>query len=177
MAGGTARVQVVPPLALSQAALVVAVLFWAATSPSARIWLPETATDRRFRAPPGRRGWSRCQLVPVADRKTSGFRPADPTAMKPVSVRLTALIWSPGRSGRPAVEIRVQVWPSGLVQIDEGPSATQAPCPPATNRAAYPGGGGPPPAVRTWPMDQVRPSSADTKNWARAIRAPCCEPT
>ncbi len=26
-------------------------------------------------------------------------------------------------------------------------------------------------------MDQDRPSSVDTKNWARAIRAPCCEPT
>ena len=97
--------------------------------------------------------------------------------MKPVAVRLTTLIWSPGRRGSPAVEASVQVRPSGLVQIDEGPRATQAPCPPATNRAAYPGGGGPPSGVRTWPMDQVRPSSADTKNWARAIRAPCCEPT
>ena len=26
-------------------------------------------------------------------------------------------------------------------------------------------------------MDQDRPPSVDTKNWARAIRAPCCEPT
>ena len=75
------------------------------------------------------------------------------------------------------MEDRVQVRPSGLVQIDEGPRATQAPDPPATNRAAYPGGGGPPSGVRTRPMDQVRPSSVDTKNWARAIRAPCCEPT
>ncbi len=75
------------------------------------------------------------------------------------------------------MEDRVQVRPSGLVQIDEGPRATQAPGPPATNRAAYPGGGSPPPGVRTRPMDQVRPASVDTKNWARAIRAPCCEPT
>src|SRR5580704_10274538 len=132
------------------------------------------------RARPGpalRLGSSRCQVVPLADRKTSGVFPADPAAMKPVAVRLTMLIWSPGRSGSPAVEDRVQVRPSGLVQIDEGPRATQAPGPPATNRAAYPGGGGLPSGARTWPMDQVRPSSVDTKNWARAIRAPCCEPT
>src|SRR5580704_242923 len=128
-------------------------------------------------APALRWGWSRCQVVPLADRKIRGVLPADPVAMKPVAVRLTTLIWSPGRRGSPAVEDRVQVRPSGLVQIDEGPSATQAPRPPATNRAAYPGGGGPPAGVRTWPMDQVRPSSVDTKNWARAIRAPCCEPT
>ena len=62
------------------------------------------------------------------------------------------------------MEDSVQVRPSGLVQIDAGPMATQAPCPPATNRAAYPGGGGPPSGARTWPMDQVRPSSVDTKN-------------
>src|SRR5271170_577396 len=123
------------------------------------------------------RGWSRCQVIPLADRKTTGVLPADPAAMKPAAVRLTTLIWSPGRRGSPAVEARVQVRPSGLVQIDEGPRATQAPGPPATNRAAYPGGGNPPSGVRTWPMDLVRPSSVDTKNWARAIRAPCCEPT
>src|SRR5271169_3164463 len=101
----------------------------------------------------------------------------DPTAMKPAAVRVSTLTLSPGRSGRPAVEDSVQVRPSGLVQIDPGPRATQAPRPPATNRAAWPGGGGPPSGVRTRPMDQVRPSSVDTKNWARAIRAPCCEPT
>src|SRR5580704_17763914 len=128
-------------------------------------------------APALRWGWSRCQVVPLADRKIRGVLPADPVAMKPVAVRLTTLIWSPGRRGSPAVEDRVQVRPSGLVQIDEGPRATQAPGPPATNRAAYPGGGGPPSGVRTRPIDQVRPSSVDTKNWARAIRAPCCEPT
>ena len=72
-------------------------------------------------------GWSRCQVVPWADRKMSGVLPADPAAMKPVAVRLTALIWSPGRSGSPAVEDRVQVRPSGLVQIALGPRATQAP--------------------------------------------------
>ena len=84
--------------------------------------------------------------------------------MKPAAVRCSTLIWSPGRSGRPAVEASVQVRPSGLVQIDLGPMASQPPGPAATNRAADPGGGGPPPGARTAPMAHDRPSSVDTKN-------------
>jgi hypothetical protein len=92
--------------------------------------------------PAGRRSWpapSRCQVVPLADRNTTGLALAwsppgtfAPAAMKPAAVRFSTLIWSPGRSGSPAVEDSVQVRPSGLVQIDPGPRATQAPRPPAT---------------------------------------------
>ena len=71
----------------------------------------------------------------------------------------------------------VQVRPSGLVQIEPGPRATHAPWPPATKMAPCPGGGTPPSAALTVPIVQVRPSSGDTKNWARAMRAPDCDPT
>src|SRR5690348_16732268 len=43
--------------------------------------------------------------------------------------------------------------------------------------AACPGGGMPPAASLTVPIVQVRPSSPDTKNCARAMRAPDCDPT
>src|ERR1700759_2213196 len=43
--------------------------------------------------------------------------------------------------------------------------------------ASCPGGGAPPPADLTVPIVQVRPSSPDTKNCARAMRAPDCDPT
>ena len=73
--------------------------------------------------------------MPLADSKTSGLFPSGPlapAAMKPAAVRFSTLIWSPGRSGSPVVEASVQVRPSGLVQMESGPRATQAPLPPAT---------------------------------------------
>src|SRR6516162_10569531 len=43
--------------------------------------------------------------------------------------------------------------------------------------APWPGGGTPPSADLTVPIVQVRPSSPDTKNCARATRPPDCDPT
>ncbi len=98
--GGTASVQVVPPLPLSQAALV-----WRSW-PACR---GDVARDQDL-VPVGRGvpdvqdaagrlaarwSWaapSRCQVIPLADRKITGVPPADPAAMKPVAVRLTTLI-------------------------------------------------------------------------------------
>jgi len=100
-----------------------------------------------------------------------------PTAMKPAAVRVTALITSPRRSGSPGPGASVQVRPSALVQADPGPSATHAPAAPATKTAPWPGGGTPPSAVLTLPIVQLRPSSPETKNWARPMRPPACDPT
>ena len=100
-----------------------------------------------------------------------------PTAMNPCAVLVTALTRSPGRSGIPLPGASVQVRPSALVQIEPGPRATQAPWAPATKMAPCPGGGTPPAASLTAPSVQVRPSSPDTKNCARGIRVPACDPT
>src|ERR1700744_1733750 len=61
--------------------------------------------------------------------------------------------------------------------MDPGPRAIQAPLPPATKMAAWPGAGGPPDADLTAPSVQVLPPFAETKNWARAARAPVWAPT
>ena len=155
-AGLTTSIQVVPPLPLSQAALVVLTcarpdlpVTVVTTSPAIRIAFPYAAaylmpvTRPAPAARPSCAASSRCQLIPLAERKTTGLACAssppgtfDPAAMKPAAVRFRTLIWSPGRSGSPAVEASVQVRPSGLVQIAPGPRATQAPWPPATSRAA-----------------------------------------
>ena len=190
--------QVEPPSLLSQAAptrtvtvrLGFPVTSVVATSPAIRISFPATATYLTSRtwpppaARPSRAASSRSQVIPLADFKISGVDLAAsppgtfaPTAMKPSAVRATPLIWSPGSSGSPVPGASVHVRPSGLVQIEPGPSATHAPWPPATNRAPCPGGGTPPPADRTVPIVQERPSFSDTKNWARAMRAPACDPT
>ena len=159
-------------------------------SPAIRISFPAAATDLMSSAwplPAGRRSRaasSRSQLVPLADRKISGVDLAAsppgtlaPTAMNPCAVLATALTRSPGRSGIPLPGASVQVRPSGLVQIEPGPRATHAPWAPATKMAPCPGGGTPPAASLTVPMVQVRPSSPDTKNCARGMRVPACDPT
>src|SRR5689334_23988914 len=186
--------QVAPPSVLSQAtpAWTVAVRLGllVTASPEIRINWPATATDVMSRAWPlpaarrSRAASSRSQLVPLADRKISGVDLADcppgllaPTAMKPCAVLATALIRSPGRSGIPLPGASVQVRPSGLVQIEPGPRATQAPGAPATKMAPCPGGGTPPATSLTAPRVQVRPSSPDTKNCARGMRVPACDPT
>src|SRR3984893_8675691 len=186
--------QVAPPSALSQAAPTCTVPLRlglvVTASPAIRISFPAAATDLMSTAwplPAGRRRRAasrRSQLVPLADRKISGVAPAwsapgtlAPTAMNPCAVLATALTWSPGRSGIPLPGASVQVRPSGLVQIEPGPRATQAPCAPATNIAPCPGGGTPPAASLTVPIVQVRPSSPDTKNCAGVLRLPQSEPT
>ena len=116
-----------------------------ATSPAIRIDFPAAATYLRSStrpvpaASPSCPASSRRQLIPSADRKITGLAFAwsppgtfAPTAMKPAAVRASSLIWSPGRSGIPAEVVSVQVRPSGLVQIEPGPSATHLPWPPAT---------------------------------------------
>src|SRR5689334_19670140 len=186
--------QVAPPSALSQATptwtVAVRLGLLVTASPEIRISWPATATDVMSRAWPlpaarrSRAASSRSQLVPLADRKISGVDLAAcppgllaPTAMKPCAVLATALIRSPGRSGIPLPGASVQVRPSGLVQIEPGPRATQAPWAPATKMAPCPGGGTPPAASLTAPSVQVRPSSPDTKNCARGMRVPACDPT
>ena len=186
--------QVAPPSALSQAtptcAVPVRLGLVVTASPAIRISFPAAATDLMSTAwplPAGRRrraASSRSQLVPLADRKISGVDLAwsppgtlAPTAMNPCAVLATALTWSPGRSGIPLPGASVHVRPSVLVQIEPGPRATQAPCAPATKMAPCPGGGTPPAASLTVPIVQVRPSSPDTKNCARGMRVPACEPT
>src|SRR6478735_934082 len=186
--------QVAPPSALSQATpawtVVVRLGLLVTASPEIRISWPTAATDVMSRAWPlpaarrSRAASSRSQLVPLADRKISGVDLAAcppgllaPTAMKPCAVLATALIRSPGRSGIPLPGASVQVRPSGLVQIEPGPRATQAPWVPATKMAPCPGGGTPPTASLTAPSVQVRPSSPDTKNCARGMRVPACDPT
>ena len=159
-------------------------------SPAIRISFPAAATDLMSSAWPlpaarrSRAASSRSQLVPLADRKISGVDLAAsppgtlaPTAMNPCAVLATALTRSPGRSGIPLPGASVQVRPSGLVQIEPGPRATHAPWPPATKMAPCPGGGTPPAPSLTVPMVQVRPSSRDTKNCARGMRVPACDPT
>src|SRR5689334_7036140 len=162
--------QVAPPSLLSQAAPVL----------TGTPRFGSRAPVPRFRRAPARRS----QLVPLAEVKITGVDLAwsppgrlAPTAMKPAAVRCTALIWSPGASGIPLPGASVQVLPSGLVQVEPGPSATQAPWPPATKMAPCPGAGTPPVADLTVPSDQLWPPSADTKNWARSMRAPVCDPT
>src|SRR5580693_6067251 len=189
--GETAASQVEPPSRLSQAPLVWLVtvrvtlaLPWpttlvvvVVTSPAMRVRLPSAAAYLMFRTrplPAESRSWlasSRCQLIPLAERKTIGLDFAwsppgmlAPTAMKPDAVRRSTLIWSPGCNGNAADGASVQVRPSGLVQIEPGPTATHSPAPPATKRAAWPGGGSPPAGVRTDPMAQRRPPFCDTKN-------------
>ena len=190
--------QVAPPSALSQATpawtvtvrLGLPVTLVVTASPAIRISFPAAATDLMSSAWPlpaarrSRAASSRSQLVPLADRKISGVDLAAsppgtlaPTAMNPCAVLATALTRSPGRSGIPLPGASVQVRPSGLVQIEPGPRATHAPWPPATKMAPCPGGGTPPAASLTVPMVQVRPSSRDTKNCARGMRVPACDPT
>ena len=196
--GAAVGTQVEPPSPLSQAApawtvtvrLGLPVTSVVTTSPAIRISLPATATYLTFRARPppaarcSRAASSRCQVIPLAEAKISGVDLAwlppgtfAPTAMKPAAVRARPLIWSPGSSGSPLPGASVHVRPSALVQIEPGPSATQAPWAPATKTAPCPGGGTPPPADRTVPNVHERPSLPDTKNWARAMRAPACDPT
>ena len=190
--------QVTPPSALSQATpawtvtvrLGLPVTLVVTASPAIRISFPAAATDLMSSAWPlpaarrSRAASSRSQLVPLADRKISGVDLAAsppgtlaPTAMNPCAVLATALTRSPGRSGIPLPGASVQVRPSGLVQIEPGPRATHAPWPPATKMAPCPGGGTPPAASLTVPIVQVRPSSRDTKNCARGMRVPACDPT
>ncbi|HEX5299538.1 MAG TPA: hypothetical protein VFW50_21340 [Streptosporangiaceae bacterium] len=71
-------------------------------------------------------------------------------------MRFSTVTSSPGRFGRPVAEISVQVRPSVLVQTESVPMAAQPPDPPATKRAACPGGGVPPSAVATPPRLQVQ---------------------
>ena len=200
-AGTASGAQVAPPSLLSQAALVrtvtvrcflpVVVVVVVVTSPAIRIRFPATAAYLMSSTrPPGLAvrpscaAPSRSQSMPLTDRKITGldfawspFGTFAPAAMKPPAVRFSTLIWSPGCSGRPDCEISVHDTPLPLVQIESGPTATHAPWPPATKRAACPGGGGPPPDACSVPMVQERPPFLDTKNCALASRAPVCEPT
>ena len=119
--------------------------------------------------PAARRGPNRSQLVPLADRKITGVAWSPPgmftpAAMKPLPVRFTTITWSPARCGRPVAEVSVHARPSALVQTESGPTAAHSPAPPATKRAACPGGGVPPPAAVTVPRSQDVPLSRDTKN-------------
>src|SRR5689334_18264432 len=182
-AGTVTGRQLRPPSSLSQAAPVrpgPAGAAPAATSPAIRIRFPDAAASLMSCTwpPPAarrRRNWpppSRVHRLPSADRKITGldrspFGRLAPAARKPLPARFSTVTSSPGRCGRPVAEVSVQDRPSVLVQTESEPMAAQAPAPPATKRAACPGGGVPPSAVATPPRLQVRPPSGETKNWAR----------
>src|SRR5512142_1407797 len=159
-----------------------------ATSPAIRIRFPDAATSlMSCTCPPpaARCSWPppiRVHRLPSADRKITAVDRAPsgrlpPAARKPPLVRFSTVTSSPGRFGRPVAEASVHARPSALVQTESSPMAAQAPAPPATKRAACPGGGVPPSAVVTPPRLQVRPPSGETKNWARGTSWPDSAPT
>ena len=77
----------------------------------------------------------------------------------------------------PDVDASVQDRPLVLVQMPSGPVASQPVRPCAMSWAACPGAGAPPPGAVTAASRHVVPSSRETKNWARGMSPPVCEPT
>ena len=77
----------------------------------------------------------------------------------------------------PDVDASVQDRPLVLVQMPSGPVASQPVRPCVMSWAACPGAGAPPPGAVTAASRQVVPSSRETKNWARGMSPPVCEPT
>ncbi len=116
---------------------------------------------------PARPSWAavwRCQVRPSREvHRTAWVAPwpagARPAARKPCAVLFSTHIWSPGSCGvMPWVAARVQVVPSGLVQMACGPTASQPPGPPASRAAGYPSGGCPPPGSPHRRQPPARPA-------------------
>ena len=84
--------------------------------------------------------------------------------MKPVAVRRSTLIWSPGRNGIPANGVSVQVWPSRLVQIETGADSDPLALAAGYEAGRVAGRRLSPSGVGTDPMAQEHPSLRDTKN-------------
>src|SRR6266851_6272439 len=97
---------------------------------------------------------SRFQPIPSRDVQItavvcarSPIGPFIPPARNPLPVLVRTSTRSFAAIGTiPRPDDSVHERPSLLVQIESAPTATHAPWPPATSRAACPGGGSPPPA-------------------------------